>query len=70
MLVLSRKVGEQIVLSEGGITVVVLAVAGRRVKLGVEAPHDVSVHREETWARIHRSGSVNAAQQPEFVERD
>lgn len=46
MLVLSRKCGEAIVLGNG-ITVTVVAVQGGRVKLGVVAPAEVPVHREE-----------------------
>jgi carbon storage regulator len=46
MLVLSRKHGEAIVIGDG-ITVTVLAVEGGRVKLGVVAPREVPIHREE-----------------------
>lgn len=46
MLVLRRKIGESIVLA-GSIIVTVLAVEGERVKLGISAPPDVSVVREE-----------------------
>ena len=46
MLVLSRKVGERIVIGNG-VTVMVLAVHGQQVRLGIEAPRDVSIRREE-----------------------
>jgi len=46
MLVLSRKVGERIIIGEG-VTVVVLAVHGQQIRLGIEAPKDVSIRREE-----------------------
>jgi len=49
MLVLSRKIGEEIVIA-GHIRVKVVAVQGNRVRLGIVAPEDVTVHREE----IHR----------------
>ncbi len=49
MLVLSRKRGEKIVIGNG-VTVTVLAVNGSRVKLGVDAAAEVSIHREE----VHR----------------
>jgi len=52
MLVLSRKIGERIVLPESGISVVVLRVSGKRVRLGIEAPSGAAVHREEVWERI------------------
>ena len=50
MLVLSRKLGETIVIGNG-ITVKVLAVDGDRVKLGVVAPAEVPVHREEVYPK-------------------
>lgn len=51
MLVLSRKVGEQIVIGQG-VTVTVLEVNGQRVRLGIVAPADVPVHRIEVCQRI------------------
>jgi carbon storage regulator len=51
MLVLSRKREETIVIGDG-ITVTVLAVDGDRVKLGVVAPAEVSVHRQEVYQKI------------------
>jgi len=52
MLVLSRKTGEQIVLPEAGVSITVLGVSGKRVRIGVEAPHDVAVHRTEIWQQV------------------
>ena len=46
MLVLSRKVGESVVI-EGGIVVRVLAVTGGRIRLGIEAPVEVAIRRSE-----------------------
>ncbi len=51
MLVLSRKRGEAIAIGNG-VTVTVLAVHGERVKIGVVAPAEVPVHRQEIYARI------------------
>ena len=51
MLVLSRKLGESLVIGDG-ITVTVLATDGGRVKLGIVAPAEVPVHREEIHQRI------------------
>ena len=56
MLVLSRKHGEAIVIGNG-ITVTVLAVDGDRVKLGIVAPAEVPVHREEVYQRIGNGSS-------------
>ena len=52
MLVLSRKIGEGIVLPETGASISVLGVHGKRVRIGIEAPRAASVHREEVWRRI------------------
>jgi carbon storage regulator CsrA len=52
MLVLSRKVGEQVILPDCGVTVEVVAVSGKRVRLGFAAPSGTRVHRTEIWQRI------------------
>jgi len=52
MLVLSRKCGERIVIPEQNIVVTVLEVRGEQVRLGISAPENISVHRQEVWARI------------------
>ena len=50
MLVLSRRVGEEIIINEN-IRVTVVAVKGDRIRLGIEAPRDVSVDRAEVHVR-------------------
>ncbi len=62
MLVLSRKLGEKIVLSDG-ITVTVVQIERGKVRLGITAPKDVPVHREEVYEAIHgkKSDSTEAA---------
>ena len=57
MLVLSRKKNESIVINDD-ITVVVVEIRGDKVRLGVEAPKEVPVHRREVFDAIHRSESV------------
>jgi len=54
MLVLSRKPGQQIVVSFGDqtATLEVLTIEGSRVQLGIVAPAAVGIHREEVWAEI------------------
>jgi len=52
VLVLSRKVGQQVVLPDCGVTIDVVAVTGRRVRLGIAAPSGTRVHRTEVWRRI------------------
>jgi carbon storage regulator len=54
MLVLSRKLGERIVIGDG-VSVTVVAVGSDRVRLGICAPPATSIHREEVWKRIQRS---------------
>ena len=51
MLVLTRKIGEQVVI-DGGILLTVLKVNRNRVKLGIKGPVDVSIHRGELHKRI------------------
>ena len=63
MLVLTRKKAESIVVfrSDGhdsGIRIVVLEISKGIVKLGIEAPPDVSIHRMEVWDRIKESRAV------------
>jgi carbon storage regulator len=54
MLVLSRKKNESIVINDN-ITVVVVEIRGDKVRLGIEAPKDVPVHRKEIFEAIHAS---------------
>jgi carbon storage regulator len=49
MLVLSRKIGEEIVIGDN-IRVTVVAIRGNQVRLGISAPDDVSIHRSELLA--------------------
>ena len=53
VLVLSRKQGEKIVIGDN-ISVVVIEVRGAKVRLGIDAPRDVAVHREEVYEAIKR----------------
>ena len=55
MLVLSRRIGEQVVLPTCGVTISVVKVQGRRVRLGITAPKEMTVHRMESWQRLHAS---------------
>ena len=63
MLVLSRKIGEQIVIGRG-VTVVVLEVNGQRVRLGIVAPDEVPIHREEVFQRIQHENQPPFPEQP------
>ena len=57
MLVLSRKKNESIVINDD-ITIVVVEIRGDKVRLGVEAPKEVPVHRREVFDAIHRNETV------------
>jgi carbon storage regulator len=52
MLVLSRKKNESIIINND-VTVTVVEIRGDKVRLGIVAPKDVSVHRQEVWEAIH-----------------
>lgn len=56
MLVLSRHINQQIVIGEGAdrITICVVDIRGDKVRLGIDAPNTVPVHREEVYDRIEQ----------------
>jgi len=57
MLVLSRKKNESIIINDN-ITVTVVEIRGDKVRLGIVAPKDVSVHRQEVYEAIHGKGPI------------
>lgn len=69
MLVLTRSVGEQIILSDGDIRIVVQAIKGKRVSIGIEAEGDIRVLRGEILQRIAREVGHSTAVGPNQVQR-
>ena len=66
MLILTRRVGESVVIG-GDVTVTVLGVKGNQARLGVNAPRDIAVHREEIHKRIEREQAALDAERRRTV---
>ena len=60
-MVLTRRVGEAVMIG-ADVTVTVLGVKGNQVRIGVDAPRDVAVHREEIVERIRREAAGEASE--------
>ncbi|MBN1114920.1 MAG: carbon storage regulator CsrA [Oligoflexia bacterium] len=67
MLVLTRKVGESIAIDDN-IRVVVVQVKGKQVRLGIEAPKETKIHREEVYLAIKEQNRVAAETSPEDMK--
>jgi carbon storage regulator len=55
MLILTRRVGETVMIGDD-VTVTILGVKGNQVRVGINAPKSIAVHREEIYERIKREG--------------
>ena len=63
MLVLTRRIDEKIVIGEN-VTVTILGVKGYQVQIGIEAPLEIPVHREEIYQRILKERATDNTQAP------
>ena len=66
MLILTRRVGETLIIGDD-VTVTVLGVKGNQVRIGVNAPKEVSVHREEIYNRIQEEKVGNVSPKQDVI---
>jgi len=64
MLILTRRIGETLMVGDD-VTVTVLGVKGNQVRIGVNAPKDVAVHREEIYQRIQKEKGIADGNEPQ-----
>ena len=67
MLILTRRVGENVIVGDD-IVISIIEVRGDAVRVGIEAPRSLSVHREEVWLELRRANAQAAASTDEAVD--
>ena len=66
MLILTRRVGQNVIVGDD-IVISVIEVRGDAVRIGIEAPRSLSVHREEVWLELRRANAAAASSSDEAV---
>ena len=64
MLIITRKQGERLIINDN-VVITALDISGSQIKLGIEAPRHVPVHREEVYNRIHSQQTHPEEQKPD-----
>lgn len=69
MLILTRRVGETLIVGDD-VVITVLGVKGNQVRIGINAPKEISIHRQEIYDRIHQNQESNDIQANEIEDND
>ena len=68
MLVLTRKLGESITIDDH-IKIVVVQIKGKQVRLGIKAPHETKIHREEVYQAIQRQNAAASQSHVDNIDK-
>ncbi len=68
MLVLTRKLGESVTIGDE-VKISIIDIKGRQVRLGIEAPRHLTIHREEVYAKIQEENRLAAIAKPANMEK-